>query len=207
MVEPVDALIQKALLDEALARVKELERELKATEGDLVWVSDKAARIEKALREVEWCHESGRKERASRWCPSCGNYERYGHREKCTLAAALSGSRDGENKTSEVNGKPGGDVQNANKQDAVTDTSLPAEAPKSRDFSDDAERVAMKWYLGHHDRWSDSDNVKAIAALLRERDRATWARAVEMLRAKSPSERLPEVGERLADWLAERGPK
>ena len=35
---------------------------------------------------------------------------------------------------------------------------------------DDAERAAREWYLAHHDRWADSDNVKSLVALLRTRD-------------------------------------
>jgi hypothetical protein len=76
--------------------------------------------------------------------------------------------------------------------------------------SGDAERAAREWVDWLYENETPcAASAKSLAALLRERDRATWARACEMLQGMGHG----FLGDRrgflstVATWLAERGPK
>jgi len=68
---------------------------------------------------------------------------------------------------------------------------------------DEAYRAAEAWWEGRHAASSRPTYEESLAALLRERDAATWKRAVELLRTLRGYASSPEA---LADWLAARGP-
>jgi hypothetical protein len=71
-------------LDEALAAAERERSEL------LEWKA-RAERAEAALRSIEWTHEDGPGEECGRWCPDCGNLQRYGrHRDGCAIGAVLA---------------------------------------------------------------------------------------------------------------------